>query len=106
MVRQSRPFAVVTGASSGIGFELAKQCVKHGYDLLVAADEPSIEDAARQLAVAGAVVDPLMVDLATIEGVDQLYSRFKAGRSTPCSPTPAEVWDTHSSIRTSTTSDT
>ena len=35
----TRPFAIVTGASTGIGFELAKRCVKEGYDLLIAADE-------------------------------------------------------------------
>ena len=34
---QSRPLAVVTGASSGIGFELARQFAEHGYDLIVAA---------------------------------------------------------------------
>ena len=39
----SRPFAIVTGASTGIGFELAKRCAKEGYDLLIAADEPGIE---------------------------------------------------------------
>ena len=38
-----RPFAIVTGASTGIGFELAKRCAKEGYDLLIAADEPAIE---------------------------------------------------------------
>ena len=38
-----RPFAIVTGASTGIGFELAKRCAKEGYDLLIAADEPEIE---------------------------------------------------------------
>ena len=45
----SRPFAIVTGASTGIGFELAKRCAKEGYDLLIAADEPSIENAAATL---------------------------------------------------------
>ena len=42
----SRPFAIVTGASTGIGFELAKRCAKEGYDLLIAADEVEIEKAA------------------------------------------------------------
>jgi NAD(P)-dependent dehydrogenase (short-subunit alcohol dehydrogenase family) len=35
-----RPFAIVTGASSGIGFELAKQCLENGFDIVIAADEP------------------------------------------------------------------
>lgn len=35
----------MTGASSGIGYELAKLCVGHGHDLVIAADEPSIERA-------------------------------------------------------------
>jgi short-subunit dehydrogenase len=38
--------AVVTGASTGIGLELARECAKHKFDLLVAANEPEIESAA------------------------------------------------------------
>ena len=45
----TRPFAIITGASTGIGFELAKRCAKEGYDLLIAADEPEIEKAAISL---------------------------------------------------------
>ena len=41
----ARPFAVVTGASTGIGYELAKCCVEDGFDLVVAADEPGIHPA-------------------------------------------------------------
>jgi short-subunit dehydrogenase len=74
MTTQARPFAVVTGASTGIGFELSKQCVEHGFDLLIVADEPYIEDAAHRLAATGAGVEPLMADLATVEGVDRLYA--------------------------------
>ena len=65
----SRPFAIVTGASTGIGFELAKRCAKEGYDLLIAADEPEIEKAATSLRGGGAKVEALQADLATIEGV-------------------------------------
>ena len=39
----SRQFAIVTGASTGIGLELAKCCAREGFDLLIAADEPEIE---------------------------------------------------------------
>jgi uncharacterized protein len=74
MSTQSRPLAVVTGASSGIGFELARCCGEHGYDLLIAADEPEIQTAAAELRGTGAAVEALEVDLATQEGVDQLYA--------------------------------
>jgi len=42
----SKPFAIVTGASSGIGLELATICAQEGFDLLIAADRPEIEAAA------------------------------------------------------------
>ena len=37
-----RPLAIVTGASSGIGYHLACQAAEHGYDLLIAADQPQL----------------------------------------------------------------
>ena len=43
----SRPLAIVTGASAGIGYHLAALCAKNGFDLVVAADEPAIAQAAR-----------------------------------------------------------
>src|ERR1700709_722364 len=70
----SRPFAIVAGASTGIGFELAKRCAKEGYDLLIAADEPAIEKAAASLRANGSKVEAVEADLATIEGVDKLYA--------------------------------
>jgi short-subunit dehydrogenase len=73
----TRAFAIVTGASSGIGYELARRCAKEGYDLLIAADEPAIEQAAKSLRDAGAEVDAIQADLATIEGVDTLYGAAK-----------------------------
>jgi short-subunit dehydrogenase len=71
----SDQFAVITGASSGIGLELARCCVREGYDVLIAADEPEIERAAHQLrAEEGAsMVQAVQADLSTIEGVDRLY---------------------------------
>lgn len=79
MATRARPLAVVTGASSGIGLELAKLCAKGGFDLVVAADEPAIHDAARELAALGARVDAVEADLATTGGVDELYAAL-AGR--------------------------
>jgi uncharacterized protein len=70
----TRPLAVVTGASTGIGYELARVCAENGYDLIVAADESEIEDAAEDFRGLGASVDAVEADLATIEGVEDLYA--------------------------------
>lgn len=66
--------AVVTGASSGIGLELARCCAKAGYDLVIAADEPSIEGVGVELRAHGIATTALQADLATVEGVDRLYT--------------------------------
>jgi short-subunit dehydrogenase len=68
----SRQLAIVTGASSGIGRELAKVCAREGFDLLIAADEPEIEAAAEEIRALGATVGTVLADLSTIEGVDRL----------------------------------
>ncbi len=77
MPSETRPLAIVTGASSGIGYELAKCCAQNGYDLLVAADEPAINDAAQTFKQFGASVDAVQADLATIAGVDKLHAAAK-----------------------------
>ena len=69
----SRPLAVVTGASSGIGFHLAKRCAEDGFDLIVAADR-GMPAAAAQLAGFGAKVEAIDADLATQGGVDKLLA--------------------------------
>lgn len=66
-------FAIITGASSGIGYELARCCAEDGYDLLIAADEVEIEEAGEKLGRMGVRVNALVADLATREGVDRLY---------------------------------
>ena len=68
-----RPLAVVTGASSGIGYELAKLFVENNYDLVIAADEPAIVEAGDAFRRSGAAVEVIQADLSTIEGVDALY---------------------------------
>src|SRR5690242_13209427 len=74
MASQARPFAMVTGASTGIGFDLARECVEHGYDVLVAADEPEIMQAANSLRRDGARVEAVQADLVDENGVNTLYS--------------------------------
>ncbi len=67
-------YAIVTGASSGIGRELAIIAARDGYDLLLAADTPGLTEVADVCRAAGAAADTLEVDLATQDGVDQLYA--------------------------------
>ena len=76
MLDATRRLAVVTGASSGIGLELAKLCAQDGYDLIIAADDPKIESAASELKRDGIQVESLLVDLATLDGVDKLYGKI------------------------------
>lgn len=69
--------AVVTGASTGIGLELARCCAQAGFNLVIAADEPQIERVAVDLRRLGGSVEPVQTDLATTdlattEGVDKL----------------------------------
>ena len=66
-----RKLAIVTGASSGIGLEIAKLAAQDGYDLIVAADTPFVE-AGPALNDLGAAVQEVEADLATKQGVEQL----------------------------------
>lgn len=77
MAANTRPLAIVTGASAGIGYELAKLCAENGYDLVIAADQPEINEAAQAFRALGAQVDAVQTDLATTEGNDQLYAAVK-----------------------------
>jgi short-subunit dehydrogenase len=77
MNAEIRPLAIVTGASSGIGFELARQCAQHGFDLVVVADEPEINGAAESLEQEGADVTSVQADLSTMKGVDELCAALE-----------------------------
>lgn len=72
-----RLLAVVTGASSGIGLELARQCAEHGFDLMLAADQP-LDEAAAIVRALGANVDCVEADLATATGVERLHAAIGA----------------------------
>ncbi len=70
-------FAVVTGASSGIGLELARVAARRGSDLLIAADGPDIATAAEELRASGVNVEYVIADLATPAGVEALYQKIQ-----------------------------
>ncbi|WP_339382838.1 SDR family NAD(P)-dependent oxidoreductase [Microcoleus asticus] len=77
----TRPLAVVTGASSGIGYELAKQFARNRFDLLVTSTGSSIDEATKSFKGLGAKVETLQTDLATDDGVETLYKHIhKTGR--------------------------
>jgi short-subunit dehydrogenase len=79
MTPSTRPFAVVTGASSGIGYELAREFAQHGFDLLITGQHEHIADAQLRLREYGTNVESVQADLATSEGVESLYSRITSG---------------------------
>lgn len=70
----SEKFVIVTGASTGIGLELARCCVREGDDVLICADESAIEGAASELRSegGGGKIAAVQADLSTTEGVDKL----------------------------------
>ncbi|HVD41691.1 MAG TPA: SDR family NAD(P)-dependent oxidoreductase [Solirubrobacterales bacterium] len=76
--QQRRPFAVVTGASSGIGFELAKVLAEEGFDLLITAEDAEIDTAQRELNQLTASVECTRLDLSREEEVARLYERIQA----------------------------
>ncbi len=91
MDTNNRQFAIVTGASSGIGYELAKQCAENGFDLLVAADQAAINQAAEDFGALNVSVEAVEVDLSTTEGVIGFTPRRMAAPSMPYSLTRAMV---------------
>jgi short-subunit dehydrogenase len=77
MTSETRPLAVVTGASTGIGYELARCCAQDGFDLIVAADEPEINDVVHDFKQYGVNAEAVEADLSTLKGVDSLYAAIK-----------------------------
>ena len=96
MTTSTKPLALVTGASSGIGRELARQFADNGFDLLVNAEDAELAEAAAELRSTGAEVREVRADLRTYDGVEDLYAavvatadRWPRPRSTPGSAAAA-----------------
>ncbi|MBX5001066.1 SDR family NAD(P)-dependent oxidoreductase [Rhizobium lentis] len=77
-VQTGKGLAVVTGASTGIGYELAKCAAEDGYDLAIAADEPRVQEAALKLKEFGVRVEAMQVDLSTPDGLRRFASGIAA----------------------------
>jgi uncharacterized protein len=74
----SRNFAVITGASSGIGFELARVFARNGFDILINSASDKLEKAAADFQTLGIEVVPVQSDLSTYEGVEKLWSAIES----------------------------
>ena len=78
MANETRPFAVITGASMGIGFHLANVFAQHGYDLLITSGSEQIEEAAREFEASNVQVQSVQADLRTYEGVEKLWQGIQS----------------------------
>jgi short-subunit dehydrogenase len=76
-----RPFAIVTDASAGVGYHLARTAAEAGYDLLVAAPNSNIVSAAADFEVVGVTVRLLQADVSTEAGVDALCTAAEGRRA-------------------------
>jgi len=71
-------FAIVTGASSGIGYSLAKELAARDYDLVIVSAGERLARAAEDFRSAGVSVEDVQADLATKEGVERFWEHVKA----------------------------
>ena len=78
MAIRERPLALVTGASDGIGYELARVFAERGWDLVVCAEDPGIVEAGQAFERVGARVERVQADLATHTGVETLHERVRS----------------------------
>ena len=78
MENTARPLAVITGASNGIGYELAQVFAKNNFDLVVTAEDGGIVEAAEAFRVFGGLVEHVQTNLASFKGVDALFQKIKS----------------------------
>ncbi|MFJ3981466.1 SDR family NAD(P)-dependent oxidoreductase [Streptomyces fungicidicus] len=69
----TRPLALVTGASNGIGYEIARLCALNGFDLVATGRSEKINEAAAQFIRDGANVTAVRADLAEASGVEKVW---------------------------------
>jgi short-subunit dehydrogenase len=74
----NRHLALVTGASSGIGLELARQFATHDHDVVVVAEDAELTRAAAELRATGATVHEVRADLRSPQEVERLWHEVTA----------------------------
>lgn len=75
----ARPLAIITGASNGIGYQLALQLAQHGHDLVATGRSARIFDAAEDFQRHGVDVTPVQADLSQYEEVERFWKEATAG---------------------------
>jgi uncharacterized protein len=74
----AQQLALVTGAASGIGFNLAKVFAENGFDVIAVDNDPSIAQIAQQLGASGVQVTPIEADLANFDAIMELWNKIEA----------------------------
>lgn len=69
----AKPLALVTGASNGIGRELAALLAERGFDLVATGRSANINTAAEQFTAAGAQVEAVQADLSAPDDVEKVW---------------------------------
>lgn len=69
-----RPLALITGGSSGIGLELAKQFAQNGFDVAISGSSDKVNNAAVMLREEGIEAYPHKADASTYDGVESFWN--------------------------------